>query len=126
MSEAARAPGTMSPVQRPERDEAVKLLERVLHLRMNGERAPGGDETWPPLDRDIEAYLRSLLPPRDGRRSRQGDLDQAAGSLTASAFRRRRRNSASIQAAPCRCTRGFLSGKLSTANSPNSSRAAAS
>ncbi len=41
----------------------MTLLERVLHLRMNGERAPGGDETWPPLDRDIERHLRSLLPP---------------------------------------------------------------
>jgi hypothetical protein len=39
-------------------DEAIRLLERVLHLRQNGERAPGGDETWPPLDRDIEAFLR--------------------------------------------------------------------
>jgi hypothetical protein len=42
------------------RDEAVKLLERVLRLRQNGERAPGGDETWPPLDRDVEAWLRRV------------------------------------------------------------------
>jgi hypothetical protein len=51
----------MSPVQRSERDEAVALLERVLHLRRNGERAPGGTETWQPLDLDIEAFLQGTL-----------------------------------------------------------------
>lgn len=44
-----------------ERDEAVELLERVLHLRMNGERAPGGNETWAPVDRAIEAFLHGTL-----------------------------------------------------------------
>lgn len=53
----------MVTAARAERDEAAALLERVLFLRMNGERAPGGDETWPPLDRDVERFLRSLLPP---------------------------------------------------------------
>lgn len=48
----------MSPVQRSERDEAADLLERVLFLRQNGERAPGGNETWQPLDRDVEVFLR--------------------------------------------------------------------
>ena len=27
-------------------DTAIRLLEEALHLRRNGERAPGGNETW--------------------------------------------------------------------------------
>jgi hypothetical protein len=43
-----------------ERDsEARRLLEYALHLRMHGERAPGGNETWAEFDRRCEAYLRS-------------------------------------------------------------------
>lgn len=37
---------------------ARQLLEEALHLRMHGERAPGGDETWAGWDRKAEAYLR--------------------------------------------------------------------
>lgn len=45
---------------------AVKLLEEALHLRMNGERAPGGNETWRDWDLRAETFLRSLLPPEAG------------------------------------------------------------
>ena len=45
--------------QRAER--AGKLLERVLMLRMHGEDAPGGTDTWYQLDGDVETYLRSVL-----------------------------------------------------------------
>ena len=44
-----------------ERDQAVRLLEAALHLRMNGERAPGGNETWAALWRDVEVFLRARL-----------------------------------------------------------------
>lgn len=40
--------------------EAVRLLAYALHLRMHGERAPGGNETWSQFDRDAEAYLRRV------------------------------------------------------------------
>lgn len=46
--------------------EAADLLERVLFLRQNGERPPGAPrddltaETWQPLDRDVETYLRRI------------------------------------------------------------------
>jgi hypothetical protein len=40
-------------------DTAVRLIEEALHLRMNGERAPGGDETWRDWDRRAETYLRN-------------------------------------------------------------------
>ena len=39
---------------------ARALLEEALHLRMNGERAPGGSETWREWDTKAEAFLRSL------------------------------------------------------------------
>ena len=42
-------------------DIAVRLLEEALHLRMNGERAPGGNETWQDWDRKAEAFLRARL-----------------------------------------------------------------
>jgi hypothetical protein len=42
---------------------AVKLLEEALFLRMNGERAPGGNETWHDWEDRAERFLRSLLPP---------------------------------------------------------------
>lgn len=44
-----------------DRAEAVRLLGYALHLRMYGERAPGGDETWARFDRDCEAYLRARI-----------------------------------------------------------------
>jgi hypothetical protein len=39
--------------------EADRLVAYALHLRMHGERAPGGNETWRQFDRDAEAYLRA-------------------------------------------------------------------
>jgi hypothetical protein len=39
--------------------EARRLLEYALHLRMHGERAPGGNETWAEFDQRCEAYLRA-------------------------------------------------------------------
>jgi hypothetical protein len=42
-----------------ELSEAIKLLEYALHLRMYGERAPGGNETWAQWDRDAEVFLRA-------------------------------------------------------------------
>jgi hypothetical protein len=43
----------------------IALLEEALHLRMNGERAPGGNETWRDWDLRTETFLRSLLPEPD-------------------------------------------------------------
>lgn len=40
----------------------VALLKEAMHLRMNGEYAPGGRENWPDWDAKTEAYLMSLLP----------------------------------------------------------------
>lgn len=40
---------------------ANELLEEAMHLAMNGERAPGGNETWREWFRKTEAYLRSLM-----------------------------------------------------------------
>jgi hypothetical protein len=40
------------------RQRATGLLEYALHLRMHGERAPGGNETWAEFDRRCEAFLR--------------------------------------------------------------------
>jgi len=45
-----------------ERGEALRLLRLALHLRMHGERAPGGDETWAQFDRECEAFLREAEP----------------------------------------------------------------
>ena len=39
-------------------DTAIGLLEEALHLRQNGERAPGGSETWRDWDRRAERFLR--------------------------------------------------------------------
>lgn len=41
-------------------DRANRLLRYVLHLRMCGENAPGGNETWQQADRDIERHLRAI------------------------------------------------------------------
>ena len=54
---------------RVENATAVKLLEYALLLRMYGERAPGGDETWRQFDHDCELFLRARL----------GELPQAEG-----------------------------------------------
>jgi hypothetical protein len=40
------------------RQQATELLQYALHLRMYGERAPGGDETWAEFDRRAEQFLR--------------------------------------------------------------------
>ncbi|MFG1794217.1 hypothetical protein [Nocardia sp. NPDC049149] len=46
---------------KPERlTAAVELLEYAMHLRMYGERAPGGNETWREWDGRAEKFLRSL------------------------------------------------------------------
>jgi len=37
------------------------LLEYALHLCVNGERAPGGDETWAEFARNAETWLRAPL-----------------------------------------------------------------
>ena len=42
-------------------DTAIRLLEAALHLAQNGERAPGGNETWAQLWRDVEEFLRARL-----------------------------------------------------------------
>lgn len=44
-------------------DNAVTLLREALFLRQNGERPPGGSETWHDWDRRAERFLRGLLPP---------------------------------------------------------------
>lgn len=38
--------------------EATRLLNLALHLRMHGENAPGGTETWRQFDRECEHFLR--------------------------------------------------------------------
>jgi hypothetical protein len=38
--------------------DAIRLLEYALHLRMYGENAPGGTETWAEWDRMTEGFLR--------------------------------------------------------------------
>lgn len=38
--------------------EAIELLEYALHLRMHGENAPGGNETWAEFDCRCEDFLR--------------------------------------------------------------------
>ena len=38
---------------------AIRLLEAALYLRQNGERAPGGNETWAHWERRTEAFLRT-------------------------------------------------------------------
>ena len=42
-------------------DTAIRLLEEALHLLTNGERAPGGNETWAGWHREAETFLRARL-----------------------------------------------------------------
>ena len=42
-------------------EAAVRLVEEALHLRVNGERAPGGTETWHAWERKAERFLRDRL-----------------------------------------------------------------
>lgn len=39
---------------------AIQLLEEALHLRRNGERAPGGTETWRDWERRAGEFLRDV------------------------------------------------------------------
>jgi hypothetical protein len=48
---------------RDDATQAVQLIKYALHLRMHGERPPGGDETWAEFDRRAEAFLRGLAVP---------------------------------------------------------------
>lgn len=45
-------------------DEARRLLSLALHLRMYGECASGGHETWAQFDTDLEHHLRDLPRPK--------------------------------------------------------------
>jgi hypothetical protein len=45
-----------------DQDPGRQLLEEALHLRMNGEYAPGGTENWHGWERKAEAFLRGLTP----------------------------------------------------------------
>jgi hypothetical protein len=51
--------------------EAVRLVEEAIHLRMHGERAPGGTENWRDWERAAEVFMRSLSGPmrEDGDRT---------------------------------------------------------
>jgi hypothetical protein len=40
--------------------EAKQVIEYGLHLRMYGEKAPGGNETWEQWDNMAEAWLRGM------------------------------------------------------------------
>jgi len=43
--------------------KSVRMVaEYALHLRVNGECAPGGDESWAKFDRFAEAVLRATGP----------------------------------------------------------------
>jgi hypothetical protein len=44
-------------------DPARALVEEALHLRQNGERAPGGSETWRDWERRAESFLRGETGP---------------------------------------------------------------
>lgn len=57
----ARETGTTAREARMADGEAIRLLEEALHLRANGERAPGGNETWRDWDRKAERFLRARL-----------------------------------------------------------------
>lgn len=54
------------------------LVEYALHLRMNGERAPGGDETWRAWEGAAERYLRNVAAGRES-----GGLDDVARAALA-------------------------------------------
>jgi hypothetical protein len=44
-----------------QRDQAIELLEEALHIRQNGENAPGGNENWRDWEYKTEGFLRSLI-----------------------------------------------------------------
>lgn len=45
--------------------DAVQILEYGFHLRVHGENAPGGNETWREFDRRTEDFLRQLMPEQE-------------------------------------------------------------
>lgn len=47
--------------ERPADNDAARLLDRALGLRMYGEGAPGNSDTWSAWDRDCEGFLRDRL-----------------------------------------------------------------
>lgn len=59
-------PGRAAALGYAYRTPAVRLLEEALHLRVNGEYAPGGRENWRDWERAAESLLRGLLPPERG------------------------------------------------------------
>lgn len=64
MSPLAAAPVTRAAARAA---TAIQLLEEAMHLRTQGENAPGGHETWREWDRRTETFLRSLTPPEETR-----------------------------------------------------------
>lgn len=50
--------------------DALQILDYAMILRMHGERAPGGNETWAEFDRVAERFLRKV------RRMEGGDHDE--------------------------------------------------
>jgi hypothetical protein len=42
-------------------DRAITLLKEALHIRQNGQYAPGGKENWHEWDLQAEYYLRGLI-----------------------------------------------------------------
>jgi hypothetical protein len=54
-------PAGMLASMTSDEDTAIRLLEEALHLCRNGERAPGGNETWADWTRRSERFLRERL-----------------------------------------------------------------
>lgn len=68
---------------------ATQLIRYAVHLRMHGERAPGGTETWQQFDRDAEAFLRGLpARPTPHLDAVKRERDQARAELAAARPRR--------------------------------------
>ena len=64
---------------REERDSLKEAVEYALHLRMYGERAPGGDETWGKWESMAESRLRALpMDPREAEARHRGFTDAIA------------------------------------------------
>lgn len=60
VSASLRRRSQVLSVVEAQRDGLRRLVEYALRLRMYGECAPGGDETWGRFDRDAEEFLRAL------------------------------------------------------------------
>lgn len=52
-------------IERASWEEPLALIKYALHLRMYGENAPGGNETWAEFDQRAEEFLRG--DPANGR-----------------------------------------------------------